>query len=75
MGYYDEDGDLFIIDRIKELIKCKLNDIPPGPIEQCIYEHPNIAEVAVVAKPYGVDREQPMAFITMLSGTKVSKFE
>ncbi|XP_044014572.1 4-coumarate-CoA ligase 1-like isoform X2 [Aphidius gifuensis] len=75
LGYFDEDGDLFIIDRIKDLIKCRLDDIAPGPIEQCILKHPNVAEVAVVSKPYGIDREQPMAFITMLPGTKVTEAE
>lgn len=75
LGYFDEDGDLFIIDRIKDLIKCRLDDIAPGPIEQCILKHPNVAEVAVVSKPYGIDREQPMAFITMLPNTKVTEDE
>ncbi|XP_015124775.1 4-coumarate--CoA ligase 1 [Diachasma alloeum] len=73
LGYYDEDGSFYIIDRLKELIKCKLFDIAPGPIEQCIGEHPCVAEVAVIAKPYTLDREQPMAFVTKLPGKEVSE--
>ncbi|XP_063986253.1 uncharacterized protein LOC135167214 [Diachasmimorpha longicaudata] len=75
LGYYDEDGKFYIIDRLKELIKCRLFDITPGPIEQCIREHPGVAEVAVVAKPYTLDREQPMAFVTKLPGKEVSEKE
>ncbi|XP_011314182.1 4-coumarate--CoA ligase 1 [Fopius arisanus] len=73
LGYFDEDGNFYIIDRIKELIKCKLIDIAPGAIEQCIREHPSVAEVAVVAKPYSLDREQPMAFVTKIPGKEVNE--
>ncbi|CAD6230894.1 GSCOCG00006872001-RA-CDS [Cotesia congregata] len=72
LGYYDEDGDIFIVERIKELIKYRLHHVAPAAIENVIQELPGVAEVAVVAKPNLEDLEQPMAFVTRVPGMEVS---
>ncbi|KAH0561669.1 hypothetical protein KQX54_018595 [Cotesia glomerata] len=75
LGYYDEDGDFFIVERIKELIKYRLHHVPPAAIENVIQELPGIAEVAVVAKPSFEDLELPMAFVTRVPGMQVTETE
>lgn len=64
LAYYDEDGDFFIVDRLKELIKFRNNiHIPPNTIESVIMKHPSVLEVAVVSRPHKTDGEHPMAFV------------
>lgn len=72
LGYYDNDGDIFIVERIKELIKYRLHHVPPAAIESVIQDLPGVAEVAVVAKSSLEDLELPMAFITKVPGMQVS---
>ncbi|XP_074105962.1 uncharacterized protein LOC141531830 [Cotesia typhae] len=75
LGYYDEDGDFFIVERLKELIKYRLHHVPPTAIENVIQELPGVAEVAVVAKPSLEDLELPMAFVTRVPGMQVTETE
>lgn len=48
VAYLDEQGRLFIVDRIKELIKVKGNQVAPAELEALLLEHPAIADAAVV---------------------------
>ncbi|XP_053599089.1 uncharacterized protein LOC103579793 isoform X1 [Microplitis demolitor] len=75
LGYYDNDGDIFIVERIKELIKYRLHHVPPAAIESVIQDLPGVAEVAVVAKPSLEDLELPMAFITKVPGMQITEAE
>lgn len=57
-GYYDEDGEVFVIDRLKEIIRiADFTDICPSEMESAILSHPGVKEVAVVEQPRddGVD--------------------
>jgi len=71
IGYVDEDGELFIIDRIKELIKYRGYQISPGEIENILMLHPAVLEVAVVGVPHALDDEHPLAYVTKRPGAKV----
>ncbi|XP_049515782.1 probable 4-coumarate--CoA ligase 1 isoform X2 [Dermacentor silvarum] len=53
-GYYDDDGHLYIVERLKQLIKCMGNQVVPGELEELLLrEHSaNIAEVTVVGLPH-----------------------
>jgi 4-coumarate--CoA ligase len=48
IGYIDGDDELFIVDRIKELIKYKGFQVAPAELEAMLIAHPNIADAAVV---------------------------
>jgi len=60
----DEDGDMFVVDRIKELIKYKGFQVPPAELESVLLAHPDVADAAVL----GVhdpeqDTELPRAYV------------
>ncbi|XP_048510853.1 4-coumarate--CoA ligase 1-like [Athalia rosae] len=63
LGYYDEDGEVFIVDRLKELIKYRGFHVSPFEIETILSSHPGVADVAVVGMPHPVDDEHPLAFV------------
>lgn len=47
VGYIDDDGDVFIVDRIKELIKYKGFQVPPAELEAILLSHPSVEDAAV----------------------------
>lgn len=65
IGYMDEDGFTFIIDRLKDLILCSGYNVYPRTIEEAIYRHPAVAEVTVVGIPDDYRGEAPKAFIRL----------
>lgn len=65
VGYMDEDGYIFIVDRIKDLILCSGYNVYPRRIEEAIYEHPAVEEVTVVGIPDDYRGEAPKAFIKL----------
>ncbi|KAL1481191.1 hypothetical protein MTO96_002419 [Rhipicephalus appendiculatus] len=64
-GYYDCSGQLYIVERLKEMIKCLDQQVAPAEIEALLTEHPLVLEAAVV----GIDNpefgEAPTAFVVM----------
>uniref|UniRef100_A0A182QEY9 Luciferin 4-monooxygenase n=1 Tax=Anopheles farauti TaxID=69004 RepID=A0A182QEY9_9DIPT len=63
IGYYDENGEFFIIDRLKELIKYKGYQVPPAEIEAILLTNPKIKDVGVVGFPDEAAGELPLAFV------------
>jgi acyl-CoA synthetase (AMP-forming)/AMP-acid ligase II len=63
IGYADEDGYLYIVDRIKELIKCNAYQVAPAELEAILVTHPAIADAAVVSSPDEERGEVPKAFV------------
>ncbi len=63
IAHFDEDGFIYITDRLKELIKYKGFQVAPAEIEAELVSHPAIADAAVVGKPDAEAGELPMAFI------------
>lgn len=63
VGYYDNDGYFFIVDRLKELIKYKGFQVPPAELESLLLTHPDVKDAAVVGIPDERCGELPMAFI------------
>lgn len=75
VGYFDDDGELFVVDRLKELIKYKGFQVPPAEIEALLLSHPGVRDVAVVGVPDDRAGEVPMAFVALQSGTVVTEKE
>ncbi|XP_067204254.1 uncharacterized protein [Linepithema humile] len=75
IGYIDSNGELFIFDKIKELMKYRNFQISPGEIEAVLQLHPGVLEVAVVAVPHATDDEHPLAYVSKKPGFKVTEKE
>jgi long-chain acyl-CoA synthetase len=68
VGYMDEDGFVFIVDRIKDMLLCGGFNVYPRNIEEAIYEHPSVAAVCVIGIPDAYRGESPKAFIQLKPG-------
>jgi len=75
VGYLDEDGYLFLVDRIKDLILCGGYNVYPRVIEDVLYEHPAVAEAVVIGVPDDYRGQSPKAFVALRAGMKVSEAE
>ncbi|WP_405016042.1 AMP-binding protein [Kitasatospora sp. NBC_00070] len=63
LGYVDRNGELFIVDRIKELIKYKGQQVSPVELEAVLMTHPKVADAAVVGVPDEEASEIPKGFV------------
>uniref|UniRef100_A0AC34QW20 Uncharacterized protein n=1 Tax=Panagrolaimus sp. JU765 TaxID=591449 RepID=A0AC34QW20_9BILA len=63
VGYVDDVGHIFIVDRLKELIKVKGFQVPPAELEDIIVAHPKVKDCAVVGVPCDIRGEIPKAFV------------
>jgi acyl-CoA synthetase (AMP-forming)/AMP-acid ligase II len=77
LAMVDADGDWFILDRVKELIKYKGYQVPPAELEAVLLGHPSIADAAVIAGQDADGEEIPHAFVVAtaeLSSTDVMEY-
>jgi acyl-CoA synthetase (AMP-forming)/AMP-acid ligase II len=63
IGYVDEDGLLYVVDRAKELIKYKGYQVAPAELEAVLLSHPSIVDAAVIPSPDDEAGEVPKAFV------------
>ncbi|KAH7680862.1 Acyl-CoA synthetase protein [Dioscorea alata] len=70
--YFDEDGFLYIVDRLKEMIKYKAYQVAPVELEQILHSLPDIVEAAVVPYPHAVAGQIPMAFVVRRPGSNIN---
>jgi len=63
IGYFDEDGYLFIVDRLKDMIITGGENVYPREVEEALYTHPDVQECAVVGLPDKEYGERVTAFI------------
>lgn len=75
IAYFDEDGELFVVDRIKDLIKYRGYQISPGEIEGVLMSHPAVLEAAVVGVSHAINDEHPIAFVTKIPGAEMTEQE
>jgi acyl-CoA synthetase (AMP-forming)/AMP-acid ligase II len=69
VGYVDADGDVFIVDRVKELIKYKGLQVAPAELEAILLGHPAVADAAVIPSPDEEAGEVPKAFVVLRAPT------
>ncbi len=75
VGYIDDEGYVFIVDRIKDMINASGYKIYPRVVEEAIYLHPAVEEVNVIGIPDAYRGEAPKAFIKVRAGMTLTEPE
>ncbi len=75
VGHMDEDGYVFLVDRIKDLIICSGFNVYPRVIEEALAEHPAVDETNVIGVPDEYRGEAPIAFVKLKAGAQTSEAE
>ncbi|MGC9270024.1 long-chain-fatty-acid--CoA ligase [Acidiphilium sp.] len=73
VGYLDEDGYLFIVDRIKDLILCGGYNVYPRVIEEAAYQHPAVQDAIAIGIPDDYRGQAPKLFVTLRPGAQASE--
>ncbi|KAJ1280401.1 hypothetical protein BS78_04G229800 [Paspalum vaginatum] len=73
IGYVDDDEEVFIVDRVKELIKFKGFQVPPAELEALLLAHPSIADAAVVPQKDEAAGEVPVAFVVRAADSDIAE--
>ncbi|MFP6870114.1 MAG: hypothetical protein VCE91_12360 [Nitrospinota bacterium] len=68
----DEEGHVFLIDRIKDLILCGGYNVYPRVIEDAILLHPSVSEVTVIGIPDEYRGQSPKAFVKLSEGASLT---
>jgi acyl-CoA synthetase (AMP-forming)/AMP-acid ligase II len=63
LGHFDDDGFLYLRDRVKDLIKVRGFQVAPAELEHLLREHPSVVDAAVVGAPDDDAGERPIAFV------------
>jgi acyl-CoA synthetase (AMP-forming)/AMP-acid ligase II len=63
LGRVDQDGNVFVVDRLKELIKVSAYQVAPAELEALLLAHPAVADAAVVPRPDADHGEVPVAVV------------
>ncbi len=75
VGVFDEDGYLYIVDRLKDMILSGGENVASLEVERVLYEHDAVAEAAVVGRPDERWGEVPVAFVVVREGADVQPDE
>jgi len=75
LAVIDEDGFMFIRDRLKELIKFKGFQVAPAEVEAALIAHPGVVDAAVIGKADDEAGEVPIAFVVRAPGSEVTETE
>ncbi|MBD8067264.1 long-chain fatty acid--CoA ligase [Devosia sp. PTR5] len=71
VGHIDEDGYVFLVDRIKDLIICSGFNVYPRTIEEALMGHDAVEEVNVIGVPDDYRGEAPVAFVKLRDGQSI----
>ena len=75
LGHIDADGHLYVVDRLKELIKYKGFQVPPAELEAILLRHPDVADAAVIGLPDDEAGEVPVGYVALRPGAASSAEE
>ena len=75
VGHMDEDGYVFLVDRIKDLIICSGFKVYPRVIEEALVTHPAVDETNVIGVRDDYRGEAPIAFVKLKAGQQASEAE
>ncbi|XP_017984928.1 PREDICTED: 4-coumarate--CoA ligase-like 7 [Theobroma cacao] len=73
LGYFDEDGFLYIVDRIKELIKHNGYQVAPAELEAVLLGHPDIVDAAVIPVEVEESGQIPMAYVVKAAASQLTE--
>ena len=73
VGYLDEDGYLYIVDRIKDVINTGGVQVASREVEEALFTHPAVSEAAVIAIPHPLWVEAIAAVVVLREGMVVSE--
>ncbi|HVT20369.1 MAG TPA: AMP-binding protein [Mycobacteriales bacterium] len=72
IGYLDDDGDLFLVDRARDLIIVSGFNVYPREVEEALLEHPDVAEVAAIGVPHPYTGETVKVLVVARAGSAPS---
>lgn len=75
VGYRDENGYIFLVDRIKDLIISGGYNVYPRMVEEALYKHPAVLEAVVIGIPDAKRGQVPKAYVKLQEGAKVTEDE
>jgi len=75
VGYMDEDGYIFIVDRIKEMIISGGYNIYPRTIEEVLHTHPDIVQCAVIGVDHPTRGQVPKAFVVKKEASALTEHD
>ncbi|CAN8021520.1 unnamed protein product [Ixodes persulcatus] len=70
LGYLDDEGRLYIVDRLKQMIKCMDNQLAPAELEEILMSHYAVKEVSVIGLPSAKYGEAPAACVVLRDAYK-----
>jgi long-chain acyl-CoA synthetase len=73
IGYIDEEGYIYIVDRLKEMILCGGYNVYPRNVEEAIYMHPAVAEAAVVGVADSYRGQTVKAYVVLREGQSLTR--
>lgn len=71
----DADGYFWLVDRADDMIIAGGENVYPAEVESALYEHPDVAEAAVVAAPHEVKGQAPVGYVVLEEGTDLTERE
>jgi 4-coumarate--CoA ligase len=75
IGHIDSDGHLYVVDRLKELIKFKGFQVPPAELEALLLTNPKVADAAVIGIPDDEAGEIPAGYVVLKEGQQATEDE
>jgi long-chain acyl-CoA synthetase len=75
VGYVDDDGYLFLVDRIKDVILCGGYNVYPRVIEDAVYQHPAVKEAIAIGVPDQYRGQAPKLFVVFREGMSANNEE
>ncbi len=75
VGYQDQDGYIFLVDRIKDLIISGGYNVYPRMVEEALYKHPAVLEAVVIGIPDAKRGQVPKAYVKLQEGAQITEAE